>query len=59
MKEWLIFSIFFIAGTGMLIMGISNMIKEKKDAESVKIYLGFSIAGGVVLTMCSLYKIFI
>ncbi|GBG58463.1 hypothetical protein SPFL3102_02185 [Sporomusaceae bacterium FL31] len=56
MKEWLIFSIFLIAGLGMLIMGISNMIKEKNDAESVKIYRGFTIAGSLVLIMSGLYK---
>ncbi|MDF2631922.1 MAG: hypothetical protein K0Q85_518 [Caproiciproducens sp.] len=58
MKEWLIFSVFFIAGSGMLIMGISNMIKEKNDADSVKIYRGFSIAGGVMAIMSVLYKVF-
>ncbi len=58
MKEWLIFFMFFIAGLGMLITGISNMIKEKNDAESVKIYRWFSIVGGVVLVIAISYKAF-
>lgn len=32
------------------------MIKEKNDAESVKIYRGFTIAGSLVLIMSGLYK---
>ncbi|TWH47734.1 hypothetical protein [Sporomusa sp. KB1] len=58
MKEWIIFSVFSIVGLGMLITGISNMIKEKHDAESVKIYRGFSIVGGIVLISSILYKVF-
>lgn len=45
MKEWLIFTLFVLAGLGMFCGGLIYRFKEKNDTESVKIYSTISIIG--------------
>lgn len=48
MKEWLLFALFLIVGLGMLLSGIVYMVKEKDDAESVKLYRVVSVIGAAM-----------
>ncbi|GLC81036.1 hypothetical protein [Lacrimispora brassicae] len=58
MKEWLLFILFILVGSGMLSAGLVYRHKEKNDPESVKIYNAVSIIG-VVLTAAALLMKFV
>jgi hypothetical protein len=56
MKEWLLFILFILVGSGMLGAGIFYWKNEKDDPDSVKIYRTISIIGAVLILLSLVFK---
>lgn len=56
MKEWILFICFALVGIGMFAAGLFDMLKEKDDPESVKIYRIVCAIGTLLTIAAILFK---
>lgn len=54
--SWILFALFCIVGLGLLGGGLYYWVKEKADAESVKLYRIISVIGALLIVGALLFK---